>query len=289
MPLRKIGLLTLAVSAGVGWWPIGSKAEPRVPAATELATAEAGQSRLFLKNLPSGFIPPTDDAGRLLLREYGAVFLARGGVKPPKKVVYEDEADVAAFQTSVVRVSEKFGSNLVVLQQGAMEALLKARAQARASGLNVSPRGADSARRGYAQTVSLWASRVNPGLAYWTAKGRVSKTEAARIKSLTPYEQVPEILRLERDKIFFAKTLDKSIIYSVAPPGTSQHLSMLALDVAEFESAAVRAILAQHGWFQTVLSDLPHFTYLGVKEAELPKLGLRMERNAGRNFWVPDF
>lgn len=282
-------MLTLALSAGVGWWPIGSKAGASVDAATEVLTAEAGQSRLFLKNLPNGFTRPTDDAGRLLLREYGAVFLARGGVTPPKKVVFQDEDDVAAFQTSVVRVSEKFGSTTVVLQRSAMEALLQARAEARASGLNVSPRGADSARRGYAQTVGLWASRVNPGLAYWTAKGRISKADTTHIKSLTPYEQVPEILRLEKDKIFFAKTLDKSIIYSVAPPGTSQHLSMLALDVAEFENAAVREILAQHGWFQTVLSDLPHFTYLGVKEAELPKLGLRMERNAGRNFWVPDF
>jgi len=74
----------------------------------------------------------------------------------------------------------------------------------------------------------------------------------------------------------------------VAPPGTSQHLSMLALDVKEFENAKVREILAAHGWFQTVASDLPHFTYIGAKESELPGLGLKKTTSGGRTFWVPD-
>jgi hypothetical protein len=50
----------------------------------------------------------------------------------------------------------------------------------------------------------------------------------------------------------------------------------------------VRAILARHGWFQTVTSDLPHFTFLAAKESELPKLGLKAVQNANRTFWVPD-
>lgn len=287
MPLRKLILVTLAVSLGASCSAIGPNAEYKVAAAESDAAVEA-QSKLFRKNLPDDFVQPTDDAGRLLLREYGAVFVARGGAVPPNKVVFEDEPDVAAFQTRVRRMTEKIGPHTVVLQESAMKALLEAREEARQAGLSITPRGGDSARRVYSQTVSLWASRVNPGLTYWLGKGRITKTEAARIRSLSPYEQVPVILGLEQDKIFFAKTLDKSIIYSVAPPGTSQHLSMLALDVAEFENSAVRAILARHGWFQTVLSDLPHFTYLGVKEAELPKLGLRSERNAGRTFWVPE-
>jgi hypothetical protein len=287
MPLRKLILITLAVSLSAGCSAIASNSEYKV-AAAESDTIAPAQSSLFLKNLPDDFVQPTDDAGRLLLREYGAVFVARGGAVPPNKVVFEDEADVAAFQTRVRRMSEKFGPHLVVLQESAMQALLEAREEARQAGLSITPRGADSARRVYAQTVSLWASRVNPGLTHWVGKGRITRAEAGRIRSLSPYEQVPVILRLEQDKIYFAKTLDKSIIYSVAPPGTSQHLSMLALDVAEFENAAVRAILARHGWFQTVVSDLPHFTFLGAKEAELPKLGLRSERNAGRTFWVPE-
>ena len=63
---------------------------------------------------------------------------------------------------------------------------------------------------------------------------------------------------------------------------------MLALDVKEFNNAKVREILAAHGWFQTVASDLPHFTYIGAKESELPGLGLKKTTSGGRTFWVPD-
>ena len=47
-------------------------------------------------------------------------------------------------------------------------------------------------------------------------------------------------------------------------------------------------VLARHGWFQTVLSDLPHFTYLGLDEHELSARGLRRVEAAGQTFWVPD-
>jgi hypothetical protein len=246
-----------------------------------------GDRSLFHKSLPRNFEAPTDGAGELLLREYGAVFVARG-VTPPPKVVFRDEADVLAFQTTLKRSSEVIGGYTVELQEKAMDDLKRAIKDAREVGLTISPRGSDSARRGYNQTVSLWASRVNPGMAHWVAKGRISRSEAARITALTPYQQVPEILRLERDGIWFAKDLSKSIIYSVAPPGTSQHLSMLALDVAEYNEPRVRLILAKRGWFQTVISDLPHFTYLGMDEEDLPKRGLKRVVNSGRPFWIPD-
>jgi hypothetical protein len=242
----------------------------------------------FLDNLPRDFEQPTDAAGQLLLREYGSVFVARGGSIPPRKVVFRDEADVLAFQAALKVSSDTIGGIRLDLQTPAMTGLKNAIAEARRAGLSISPRGADSARRGYNQTVSLWASRVEPGLTYWVGKGRITREEAARIRTLTPYEQVPVILKLEEIHIFFAKSLNKSIIYSVAPPGTSQHISMLALDVKEFDNARVRAILANNGWFQTVASDLPHFTYLGVTEAELPQLGLKPVTNTARTFWVPD-
>jgi hypothetical protein len=63
---------------------------------------------------------------------------------------------------------------------------------------------------------------------------------------------------------------------------------MLALDIVEFDNPAVRDVLAKHGWFQTVVSDLPHFTYLGANENDLPELGLKKVVSGGRSFWVPD-
>jgi hypothetical protein len=106
--------------------------------------------------------------------------------------------------------------------------------------------------------------------------------------SLPLRDQVGEILHLEQHGLFFSKDFSKSILASVAPPGASQHISMLALDVNENANPEVRWILARHGWFQTVLHDLPHFTYLGVTEAELTALGIRKVNFGTRVFWIPD-
>jgi D-alanyl-D-alanine carboxypeptidase len=242
----------------------------------------------FTANLPQGFEQPTEDVGRRLLKEYGSVFVARGGTTPPKTVIFKNEQEVAAFQSSLQKSSEQIGSYNLELQTAAMNALKEAINEAKQNNLNITPRGADSARRSYNETVELWASRVNPGLVHWVSKGKLQQTEADRIKSLSPFEQVPEIFKLEAQGIFFAKDLSKSIIYSVAPPGTSQHLSMLALDVSENDNEKVREILARHGWHQTVQSDLPHFTFLGAKESDLEKLGLKKVSDGGRTFWLPN-
>jgi hypothetical protein len=274
------GCLSMSVSSNGG--------NTEYPGANMNIDSDSLQGRTFIQNLPKDFEMPTDDAGRLLLTEYGAVFVARGGVKPPNKVVFRDEEDVSAFQERVGSKSTKIGTTTVTLQPAALDALVDAGKKARSQGLSISPRGADSARRGYGQTVSLWASRVNPGLVHWQSKGKITKQQADEIRALSAFEQVPIILGLEKQGIYFAKDLSKSIIYSVAPPGSSQHLAMLAFDVAEFNDSRVRAILNEHGWFQTVVSDLPHFTFLGVPENQLPGLGLKRVMNSGRTFWVPE-
>lgn len=242
----------------------------------------------FTVNLPNGFTAPSDDVGRKLLKEYGAVFLARGGATPPTKVVFRDESDVSAFQATLQKGSETIGGMKMELQAAAMSGLKNAIAEAKQQGLDITPRDTDSARRSYNETVDLWKSRVDPALVHWVGKGRLQKADADRIKSMSPYEQVSEVLKLEEEGIFFAKDLSKSIIYSVAPPGTSQHLSMLAFDVTQHDDPKVQKILADNGWFQTVTSDLPHFTFLGVKESELEDLGLKRISGDGRTFWVPD-
>ncbi len=120
------------------------------------------------------------------------------------------------------------------------------------------------------------------------SQGRLSSDQVNRLKALPLHDQIGEVLELEKVGIFFSKDLSKSILYSIAAPGTSQHIAMLALDVTEFDNPRVREILAQHGWFQTVLSDLPHFTYLGLKEKDLPKQGLKSVIVDGQTFWVPN-
>ena len=249
---------------------------------------EKNKSGGFSANMPAGFVEPTDDVGKKLLREYGAFFVARGGATPPTKIVFKDDAEVSAFQSKLQKSSESIGGFTLELQAAAMDDLRKAIVEGKSQSLSISPRDKDSAKRTYNETVGLWASRVEPALKHWVSNGKITQADADRIKGLSPYEQVPEILKLEEKGIYFSKDLSKSIIYSVAPPGTSQHLSMLALDVKEFENPQVRALLAKYKWYQTVVSDLPHFTYLGVEESGLSGLGLKKVTDGGRTFWVPD-
>jgi hypothetical protein len=242
----------------------------------------------FMANLPSNFQVPTDAVGLKLLGEYGSMCIAAGGATAPSKVLFRDESEVSAFQMSLQKSSDTIGGFNVELQAAAMDALKKAITEARQTGKNITPRGADSAKRTYSETVKLWESRVNPGLDHWVSKGKLSASEASRIKSLAPSEQVPEILKLESQSLYFSKDFSKSILYSVAAPGASQHIFMLALDIEQFADPGVREILARHGWFQTVQSDLPHFTYLGVSESELASKGLKSVAVSGHKFWVPN-
>ena len=245
------------------------------------------RNSLFFRNLPSDFRLGEDAAQLRLFQEYGSVFVARGGAIAPNKVVFKNEEEVAAFQSELEVSQFEISGYTLQLQAAAANALFNAIAEGKRAGLLITPRGADSARRNYNDTIELWRSRVEPALVHWVRNGRLDDDQAEKIRSLSPYEQVPEVFALEEHGIYFAKDLSKSIIYSVAPPGASQHLSMLAFDVAEFDDLKVRAILAKHHWYQTVTSDLPHFTFLGVEENELPELGLRSIVNSDREFWVP--
>jgi hypothetical protein len=243
----------------------------------------------YLASLPSGFKLPEDgdEVGLRILSDYGSVFVARGITAPPT-VRFRSPAECADWQASLEVARAEIRGITVELQKPALAALQAARAEANQAQLDITPRGEDASRRSYETTVALWRSRVEPALSHWVSAGRLSSPEAERIRALPPADQVPAVLELESRGMFFSKDFAKSILYSVAAPGTSQHLSLLALDVAEYSNPQVRAILAQHGWFQTVKSDLPHFTYLGVGEAELADLGLNDETMNGQRFWVPD-
>ncbi len=231
----------------------------------------------------------TDDAvARRVLEEYGSMFVAEG-VRLPRVCVFESAEEVERFQSEAGWRAGDLGGTTVELQPAAMEALLIAREEARSFGLNVTPRGGSEAgRRSFEDSLRLWRSRCDPALEHWCARGRLSEQEAARVSRLAPREQVAAVLELEGGGLFFSKDFSKSILRSVAAPGASQHLAMLAFDAAEFADARVRSVLARHGWFQTVLSDLPHFTYLGLAEDELSARGLRPVESGGQTFWIPD-
>ena len=233
--------------------------------------------------------PPSDPVSRRILEEYGAIFVADKKVTPPPVCVFTNEEQVTKFQDDAGFEAEVIGYDEVELQPEALKKLNKAREEARKEGLDITPRdGAEAARRNYEDSVRLWNSRFEPALDYWQSQGRLTAEQVTRLRSLPLSQQVAEVLELEKTGIYFSKDLSKSILYSIAAPGTSQHIAMLAFDVNEFENPRVREIMAKHGWFQTVLSDLPHFTFLGLKEKDLPKNGLRSLEINGQVFWIPN-
>ena len=229
-----------------------------------------------------------DAVARRLLAEYGAMFLATERVRVPDVCVFRSATEVDEFQRQAQPGTAVIGDASVELQPAALAALLAARAEAQAAGLDITPRdGAEAARRSYADTLRLWSSRVEPALAHWLAGGCITADDVAHVRALAPHEQTAAVLALEARGLYCSKDFAKSILYSVAAPGASQHLALVAFDVAEFTDAAVRAILARHGWFQTVRRDLPHFTFLGVREKQLPELGLSRFVEHGQTFWLP--
>ena len=251
-------------------------------------------NKKFLEHLPPGFQTPpdNDDLAWLMLAEYGAIYVAQKDVTRPTVVRFHSQDEVSQWQSTldIQRLDygeEKYG-NYVELQSAAMKAFLAARAEIEEMGLSLTPRGKDAGRRSFDDSVNLWKSRVDPGLDHWVLLKLLPKAEAERIRALPATGQVLEILKLEAQGMFFSKDFTKTILASVAPPGASQHISLLALDVFEYENYDVRLKLAKHGWYQTIPTDLPHFTYLGVKEGKLRDLGLNRVVSDQRAFWVPD-
>ncbi len=228
----------------------------------------------------------SSDVEKRILNEYGAVFLTKA--VPPTKVMFSNDKEVDEFQAKAGSTSAKIGGSKIELQPPAMKSLLKAVAEAEKKGLSITPRGGEEAgKRSFEKTLALWNSRFEPALSYWNSKGSLNDEQVEKLVSLPIKKQVAEVLKLEKEGIYFNTFFNNSILYSVAAPGTSQHLSMLAFDVSEFRDEKVREILANNGWFRTVQNDEPHFTYLGFNEDELPFLGLRKVIRKGDDFWIP--
>ena len=241
------------------------------------------------KTVVESICPPSDSVARRVLEEYGAMFLANKKVKTPPTCIFTSESQVAQFQDEADYATENIAGADIELQREAMKALLKAREEAQKEGLDITPRdGAEAARRSYQDSLELWNTRFLPALEYWLGQGKLTQEEVDRLKSLPLHAQIANVLELEKGGIFFSKDLSKSILYSIAAPGTSQHIAMLAFDANEFYDPRIREIMARHGWFQTVLSDLPHFTFLGLKEKDLPKNGLKAVEADNQTFWIPN-
>lgn len=242
------------------------------------------------KNLKKENICDENDFVQLrLLNEYGAIFITDESVVSPPVCIFENKKAVEKFQTGIFKAAAEIEKTHIELQTIAMERYREARAEAQKKNLDITPRGgSEAARRSFDDTIRLWKSRVNPACEHWLKEGRLTEKQVADLKKLPLKAQVGAVLKLEEAGIYFNTFFNRSILYSVAAPGASQHLAMLALDVKEFRDEKVRKILAKHGWFRTVQNDAPHFTFLGHKKRDLKKYGLKKIETEDGEFWIPD-
>lgn len=231
----------------------------------------------------------TDAVQMRLLSEYGAIFVVGDGIVSPPVCMFTTGEAVEKFQQKIFKAGATVEETYIELQTVAMQKYLEARAEAKKKNLDITPRGGtEAARRSFADTVRLWQSRFEPACAHWLKEGRLTETQIAELKKMPLKEQIGAVLELEKQGIYFNTFFNYSILYSVAAPGASQHLSLLALDVKQFADENVRKILARHGWFRTVRNDAPHFTFLGRRESELKKIGLKKIETDDGEFWIPD-
>ena len=226
---------------------------------------------------------------KTVLSQYGAVFVASEKVMPPPTCRFLNEADVTAFQS-------KLGTEFVVLngvqmqfQKAAAESLNAALIEALAQGIRMRPLdGPIAGGRSYADTVRLWNSRFQPALRFWVGRRRITMEEAASAIEMPIDQQIEKVIEWEAQGMNFGTNRNGSIFASVAPPGASQHLSLIAIDIAPPLTPSLIALMNSHGWFQTVKGDKPHFTYLGLTEKELPGRGLKALMFEGTRYWVPN-
>jgi D-alanyl-D-alanine carboxypeptidase len=201
---------------------------------------------LVTTKLPS--IPTPGTFEYILLRQYGAAFMnLNSTIKLPPTVLFPNAQDTKNYQATLTMGKVNSGNNCF-LQKGAADAFNLADKQ-----INIplkSGYGAGDCTRTYETNLRFWQKYAN------------NKT-------------------LERVKL----GTETAILGIVAPPGTSQHLWGLAIDLRVLKLAQ-RTALNQNGWFQTVETDVPHWTYLGIPEEKLADFGFTKKIIRGITYWL---
>ncbi|MBW4562441.1 MAG: D-alanyl-D-alanine carboxypeptidase family protein [Mojavia pulchra JT2-VF2] len=193
-------------------------------------------------------IPEAGTFEYILLRQYGAAYANQEPeIKLPKKVIFDNEQETKEFQSTLTMLKVD-GTNDCYLQQPATIAFNKARSL---------------------QNISLKSGY---------GSGDCTRTFTTNLRFWHKYANDRTLEKVRQGK-------ETVILGIVAPPGTSQHLWGLAIDL-RVSSQKQRQALNQNGWFQTVENDIPHWTYLGLTEDNLPLFGFRKQIVRGIAYWV---
>lgn len=193
-------------------------------------------------------IPTANTYEYILLRAYGSVFVNQNPeIKLPQKVLFTNEQETKQFQSSLTLTQVK-NTSQCYLQKSAAEAFNQARAQVQIP--LKSGYGASDCTRSFATNLRFWQKYANN-------------------KTLEQVRQGKEI----------------KILGIVAPPGASQHLWGLAIDL-RVTTEAQKQVLNQNGWYRTVENDIPHWTYVGLPLEKLTQFGFQNKVVENVTYWL---
>ncbi|MEH2320216.1 D-alanyl-D-alanine carboxypeptidase family protein [Nostoc sp.] len=198
------------------------------------------------KKLPT--IPQPGTYEYILLRAYGAVFVNQDvEIKLPPKDILANEQETQDFQASLT-MAHVDGTNDCYLQKSAADAFNKARIQQKIP--LKSGYGSGDCTRTFNTNLKFWHKYANDRILAKVQQGKETK-----------------------------------ILGLVAPPGTSQHLWGLAIDLRVSNKEQIKA-LNENGWFQTVENDVPHWTYVGLSKENLLLFGFNKQIVRGITYWI---
>jgi hypothetical protein len=222
--------------------------QPKSP--TLILNPKLNKQEHFLSAIASKLesIPQLGTYEYTLLRFYGAAFVnPQPEIKLPSTVIFANEQETNEFQTTLT-MEKVDGTNDCYLQKSAALALNKAR---RLQNIPLkSGYGTGDCTRSFATNLRFWQKYTNN-------------------QTLEKVQQGKET----------------AILGIVAPPGTSQHLWGLAIDL-RLSNDQQRHALNQNGWFQTVENDIPHWTYIGLSEEYLSQFGFENKVLRKISYWV---
>ncbi|MBW4670506.1 MAG: D-alanyl-D-alanine carboxypeptidase family protein [Cyanomargarita calcarea GSE-NOS-MK-12-04C] len=193
-------------------------------------------------------IPQPGSLEYILLNAYGAVFAnQQPEIKLPQKVILASSQETSSFQATLT-MGKVDGTSNCLLQKAAAEGLNQAKAL---TGISLrSGYGASDCTRSFETNLRFWRKYANNQTLDQVRQGKETK-----------------------------------ILGIVAPPGASQHLWGLAVDLS-LSSQSQRQALNRNGWFQTVENDVPHWTYVGLTEDKLPLFGFKNKVVRGITYWL---
>ncbi|MBW4625357.1 MAG: D-alanyl-D-alanine carboxypeptidase family protein [Brasilonema octagenarum HA4186-MV1] len=193
-------------------------------------------------------IPTPHTFEYILLRAYGSVFVNQDPqIKLPPKVLFTNDQETKQFQSTLTLTQVK-NTSQCYLQKSAADAFDQARSQVQIP--LKSGYGASDCSRSFATNLRFWQKYADNKTLEQVRQGKETK-----------------------------------ILGLVAPPGASQHLWGLAIDLRVTTEAQKQA-LNQYGWYRTVENDIPHWTYVGLPPEKLTEFGFQNKVVENVTYWL---